>query len=346
MTAVHDARPLARLYASYRAGTLTRRSFMQQAVAAGMTLPVALHAVQSVAAQTPIASAPDRWHRRPNARRGRHAPHPPVAGADDAEHASGGKLQGSTRPSSGHRAIDPLPPGRHARAPPGHGGALAGERAAGRRSPRSPTPCTEAFSGATASRSPRRCRVHLGVGDRPGTPPLLVYDAIANVEAIDDLTVKSPSRSRSRLVRLLRAEWRSSCRSTSWRESGGAVSTSRSSRSAPARTSSSRSRRATRSSTDQRELPRAEQAVLRNGQPEGWRRRGFGRPRRAPDRRLRLRLEPPGGAADPGRSRRGRQRHPGRRSRGTALERLRSTSPTRTTKSMASGPRRTRRTRS
>ncbi len=50
--------PFASLYSRYRAGTLTRRSFMQQALAAGMALPVALHAVQSVAAQTPIAPRP------------------------------------------------------------------------------------------------------------------------------------------------------------------------------------------------------------------------------------------------------------------------------------------------
>jgi peptide/nickel transport system substrate-binding protein len=40
-----------------RDGTLTRRSFLMQALAAGMALPVALHAVNSVAAQTPVAGA-------------------------------------------------------------------------------------------------------------------------------------------------------------------------------------------------------------------------------------------------------------------------------------------------
>ncbi len=51
--------PLSRLYSAYRAGGLTRRAFLQQATAAGMALPVALHAVNSVAAQTPVAGAPD-----------------------------------------------------------------------------------------------------------------------------------------------------------------------------------------------------------------------------------------------------------------------------------------------
>ena len=51
--------PLSRLYADYRAGSLDRRAFLRQAVAAGMALPIALHAVNSVAAQTPIAGVPD-----------------------------------------------------------------------------------------------------------------------------------------------------------------------------------------------------------------------------------------------------------------------------------------------
>jgi peptide/nickel transport system substrate-binding protein len=49
---------LTGLYSAYRAGALTRRSFLRQALAAGMALPVALHAVNSVAAQTPVAGAP------------------------------------------------------------------------------------------------------------------------------------------------------------------------------------------------------------------------------------------------------------------------------------------------
>ncbi len=50
--------PLSHLYSAYRAGSLDRRAFLRQAVAAGMALPVALHAVNSVAAQTPVAGAP------------------------------------------------------------------------------------------------------------------------------------------------------------------------------------------------------------------------------------------------------------------------------------------------
>ncbi len=64
-------------------------------------------------------------------------------------------------------------------------------------------------------------------------------------------------------------------------------------------TSSSPSPRTTRSPTRQRELPRAKQAVLRPRQPQGRRRRGLGGPGRPPDRRLGLRLEPPGRAEHP-----------------------------------------------
>ncbi len=50
---------LSSLYTAYRTGALNRRAFLQQAIAAGMALPVAIHAVNSVAAQTPVAAAPD-----------------------------------------------------------------------------------------------------------------------------------------------------------------------------------------------------------------------------------------------------------------------------------------------
>jgi peptide/nickel transport system substrate-binding protein len=53
MTADRRA-PLSSLYSTYRAGGLTRRAFLRQALAAGMALPVALHAIQSLA-QTPVA---------------------------------------------------------------------------------------------------------------------------------------------------------------------------------------------------------------------------------------------------------------------------------------------------
>jgi peptide/nickel transport system substrate-binding protein len=56
---VEPRNTLTRLYSDYRAGVLSRRSFLRQALAAGMALPIALHAIQSAGAQTPVAAAPD-----------------------------------------------------------------------------------------------------------------------------------------------------------------------------------------------------------------------------------------------------------------------------------------------
>lgn len=50
-----SSQPLMSLFGSLRRGELSRRSFLQRALAAGMALPVALHAVTSVGAQTPVA---------------------------------------------------------------------------------------------------------------------------------------------------------------------------------------------------------------------------------------------------------------------------------------------------
>ncbi len=49
---------LTSLYNRLRQGELTRRAFLQQALATGMALPVALHALHSVSAQTPEAGPP------------------------------------------------------------------------------------------------------------------------------------------------------------------------------------------------------------------------------------------------------------------------------------------------
>lgn len=53
-----SSQPLTALFGSFRRGELSRRSFLHQAVTAGMALPVALHAINSVVAQTPVASEP------------------------------------------------------------------------------------------------------------------------------------------------------------------------------------------------------------------------------------------------------------------------------------------------
>jgi peptide/nickel transport system substrate-binding protein len=65
--------PLSRLYSAYRTGSLDRRAFLRQAAAAGMALPVALHAVNSVAAQTPAAA--------------------PAIGVEDQARGEGGELR-------------------------------------------------------------------------------------------------------------------------------------------------------------------------------------------------------------------------------------------------------------
>ena len=59
----------------------------------------------------------------------------------------------------------------------------------------------------------------------------------------------------------------------------------------------------------ERQLPRGEQAVLPEGQPQGRRRLHFGRAGRPADRRLGLCLEPPDRAADPPAARGQWQRH-------------------------------------
>ena len=157
--------------------------------------------------------------------------------------------------------------------------------------------------------------------DRSQTP----ISVIANVEAVDDITVKITFNA-PRSAGTFRSPAHTSARSI------------RSTSSRPARTPTTAFSQNPIGTgpymvdsfttndqviyVDQRELPRAEQAVLREGQSQGRRRRRLGRAGRAADRRLGLRLEPAGRADDPPSSSRPMARARFSHRPGTAVERL------------------------
>ncbi|CAA9542916.1 MAG: ABC transporter, substrate-binding protein (cluster 5, nickel/peptides/opines), partial [uncultured Thermomicrobiales bacterium] len=252
----------------------------------------------------------DGRHGRQDPGRGRRTADHPVAGADDGQPPRLDWHQGLPGGVDHARAADELPAGRHHHPEPGDGGADRRERRLGRGPPQRHLHAARRRDLERRRAVHRRRRgLHLAVGNQPGQRRDLGRDLRRDHRDGGGRPVDRPGHLCQPERQLVRVAHRhhlglrlpQAC-ARRRRPQGGP-------RRLPPEAGRDRSVRG-RVLLGQRpdrlhgqpELPRAEQALFRHRQPEGRRRRPLGRPRRPPDRRLRLRLEPPGGAADPGRT--------------------------------------------